>query len=77
MRVAVVAMARVEDNHSMTHQNFAKPTGVLIFHELGDAIRNGFEPFEKTANGYVVRTHTDAGWALALVRPAMHGNLMQ
>jgi hypothetical protein len=58
----------------MNGQNFAKPNGLLVFKDLADALRNGFELFEKSANGYLVRTRTDAGWAFALVRPQTNGN---
>lgn len=41
--------------------------GIVVFNSLADAVRAGFELYERTATGYVVRTRTDAGWALALV----------
>jgi hypothetical protein len=58
----------------MNHRNFGKPQGVLVFRTLADALRHGFAPFEKSPNGYLVRAHTDAGWALALVETSDEGN---
>lgn len=40
---------------------------MLIFHTLTDAIKAGFQVYDRTASGYLVRTRTSAGWALALV----------
>ena len=40
---------------------------MLIFHTLADAMKAGFEIYERTASGYLVRTRTATGWALALV----------
>lgn len=61
-------------NESMNQSNFAKPYGVLVFRNLADALRNGFQPFEKNRDGYLVRICTDAGWAVALARTSDEGN---
>ncbi|HTV93977.1 MAG TPA: hypothetical protein VMG98_14815 [Verrucomicrobiae bacterium] len=42
---------------------------MLVFHTLAEAINAGFEVYNKTRTGYLVRTRTAAGWALALVEP--------
>jgi hypothetical protein len=42
-------------------------TGLIVFRSLTEALRAGFEVYDRTPNGYVVRTRTEAGWALALV----------
>jgi hypothetical protein len=42
-------------------------TGITIFKTLADATRMGYQVYERTAEGYVVRARTDGGWALALV----------
>lgn len=42
-------------------------TGLAIFSSLADAIRMGYQLYDRTAEGYLVRTRTDRGWALALV----------
>ncbi len=41
--------------------------GLTIFNSLAEALRAGFEIYDRTAEGYLVRTRTDAGWAMALV----------
>ncbi len=41
--------------------------GMIVFHSLADALRAGFQVYERTADGYLVRTRTDHGWAMALV----------
>ncbi|MGZ3497354.1 MAG: hypothetical protein ACXWNK_07985 [Vulcanimicrobiaceae bacterium] len=41
--------------------------GLMIFHRLSDAIREGYELYDRTPGGYLVRTRTPSGWALALV----------
>ncbi len=47
--------------------------GLLVFHTLSDAVRNGFQVYDRTSDGYLVRTRTDAGWALAIVSIAGGG----
>jgi len=44
--------------------------GLLAFPSAFEAIRNGFEVYDRTSEGYLVRTRTAAGWALAIVREA-------
>lgn len=41
--------------------------GLLVFKSLADAVRAGFHVYDKTAQGYIVRTRTQAGWELAVV----------
>lgn len=41
--------------------------GVLVLETMADAIAAGFEFFDKTADGYLVRKKTPRGWALAIV----------
>jgi hypothetical protein len=40
---------------------------MTVFHSLQEALRLGYHVFERTHDGYVVRTRTARGWALALV----------
>jgi len=40
---------------------------MLIFHSLAEAMNAGFKVFDRTATGYLVRTETSRGFALALV----------
>jgi len=42
-------------------------SGVMVFNTLAEALRAGYQVYERTSDGYLVRTRTDAGWALALV----------
>ncbi len=41
--------------------------GVLIIKNMADALAQGFEFFDKTADGFLVRKKTQRGWALAIV----------
>lgn len=41
--------------------------GILTFTSLTDAIKSGFQVYDKTADGYLVRKRTPAGMALAVV----------
>jgi len=41
--------------------------GLLVFRSLADALRAGFQIYDRTSEGYLVRTRTASGWAMALV----------
>jgi len=41
--------------------------GLLVFKSLEEAIRAGYQVFDKTPTGYLVKIRTDAGFALAIV----------
>lgn len=41
--------------------------GILVFSSLDEALRAGFEVYDRTDYGYLVRSRTPRGWALALV----------
>lgn len=41
--------------------------GLLVFHSLEQAIREGYQVYYRISEGYMVRTRTAQGWALALV----------
>lgn len=41
--------------------------GITIFHSLAEAVRHGFQIYDRTADGYIMRIRTENGWALALV----------
>jgi hypothetical protein len=43
--------------------------GVVIFKTLADALRAGYQVYDRTSDGYLVRTRTSAGWAMAMVLP--------
>lgn len=38
-----------------------------VFESLKEAIAQGYQVVERTKDGYLVRIHTQAGWAMALV----------
>jgi hypothetical protein len=42
---------------------------MLVFHSITEAVKAGFQVYDRTANGYLVRIKTERGWALALVEP--------
>lgn len=42
--------------------------GIVIFPSLAAALSAGFEVYDRTAEGYLVRTRTARGWALAFAR---------
>jgi hypothetical protein len=42
--------------------------GLMVFRSVEEAIRAGFEVYDRTSDGYLVRTRTARGWALAIVR---------
>jgi hypothetical protein len=43
-------------------------SGVLVFRSLAEAIRAGFHVYDRTRDGYLMRTRTARGWAFALAR---------
>lgn len=43
--------------------------GLTVFENLTDALNAGYHVYDRTSKGYLMRTRTTAGWALALVEP--------
>jgi len=41
--------------------------GLLVFRSLAEAFRAGFQIYDRTPTGYLVRTRMISGWAFALV----------
>jgi len=41
--------------------------GLMVFRSLADALRAGFQIYDRTPDGYLVRTRTATGWAMAIV----------
>jgi hypothetical protein len=41
--------------------------GIRTFPSLAEALRAGFQVYDRTSEGYLVRTRTLKGWAMALV----------
>lgn len=42
-------------------------SGLVVFHSIAEAQRAGYEVCDRTPEGYLVRTRTSRGWALAIV----------
>jgi hypothetical protein len=42
--------------------------GLLIFKSLTEALRAGFHVYDRTSDGYLMRTRTPKGWAFAFAR---------
>ena len=42
-------------------------TGLMVFTSISEALRAGYQVYDRTADGYLVRIRTAAGWAMALV----------
>jgi hypothetical protein len=42
--------------------------GILVFNTLAEAVASGFEVFDRTPEGYLVRKRTERGWAIALAK---------
>jgi hypothetical protein len=41
--------------------------GIVVFSSVSEALRAGFQIYDRTSSGYLVRMRTARGWALALV----------
>lgn len=41
--------------------------GITVFRSVNEALRAGFSVYDRTSDGYLVRTRTARGWALAVV----------
>jgi hypothetical protein len=68
METPITASSSKRVNSMTTNYGSAHMKGVVVFRSLTEAVRYGFEPYAKTDDGYLVRTRTSAGWALALVK---------
>jgi hypothetical protein len=42
--------------------------GLIVFKSLAEALKAGFQVCGRTSDGYLVRTKTASGWAMALAR---------
>jgi hypothetical protein len=45
--------------------------GLTIFPTLATAIQAGYHVYDRTPTGYLMRTRTADGWALAVVEPKL------
>ena len=41
--------------------------GLVVFHSVAEALAAGFQIYDRTPDGYLVRKSTEQGWAMALV----------
>ena len=41
--------------------------GLMVFKSLSEALNAGYQVYDRTADGYLVRVLTPRGWAMALV----------
>ena len=41
--------------------------GITVFSSVSEALRAGFQVYDRTSYGYLVRMRTARGWALAVV----------
>jgi hypothetical protein len=41
--------------------------GLLVFYSLKDAIHAGYQVYDRTESGFLVRTRTNDTWRLAIV----------
>lgn len=41
--------------------------GIVVFGSVAEALRAGYQVYDRTSDGYLVRIRTAAGWAMALV----------
>ena len=46
--------------------------GILVFQTLDEALAQGFEILDRTADGFLVRKRTPYGFALAIVKVSMN-----
>jgi hypothetical protein len=49
------------------HTSEIDMAGILTFASIQEALCAGFQVYDKSSEGYLVRTRTPAGWALAVV----------
>lgn len=64
--VAVIRY-RVENDRGRAAREAQNVAGIMIFKSLAEALRAGYQVYDRTSDGYLVRTRTAAGWAIALV----------
>ncbi len=41
--------------------------GLMVFSSVTEALRAGYQVYDRTRDGYIVRIQTSRGWAMALV----------
>lgn len=43
-------------------------SGILVFRSLPEALRAGYQIFDRIDDGYLMRTRTGRGWAMAVCK---------
>lgn len=43
--------------------------GIMVFKSLAEALRAGFQVYDRDNDGYLLRCRTVSGWALARCNP--------
>jgi hypothetical protein len=66
------AIAVITVNREETGKEEPTMAGLMVFDSLADALRAGFQIYDRTQDGYLVRTRTAQGWALAVVSCRNH-----
>jgi hypothetical protein len=41
--------------------------GMLVFRSIGEALKAGFQIYDRTPNGYIARAKIDGYWQMALI----------
>lgn len=41
--------------------------GMLVFRSVGEALKAGFQIYDRTPNGYIARARIDGYWQMALI----------
>lgn len=63
------AFSSLRDTHYFDSlaTRFRNMPGIVRFKSVAEALRAGYQVYDKTKDGYLVRTRTAAGWAMAIV----------
>jgi Ca2+-binding EF-hand superfamily protein len=41
--------------------------GMIVFRSVGEALKAGFQIYDRTQNGYIARARIDGYWRMALI----------
>jgi Ca2+-binding EF-hand superfamily protein len=45
--------------------------GIMVFTSLAEALRAGFQIYDRNSDGYIMRIQTTQGWQMALAKLAI------
>lgn len=57
-----------ESEEAATASRRSVMSGILVFNSLPEALRAGYQVYDRLDEGYLLRTRTAAGWAMAICR---------